>query len=101
MSWPTFELSLNRYRELELQLADPVVIGDRARYTQAAKEHGSLAKLVKPYLEYRKIADEIAQAEAMRAGADADMQALVEEELAALRAREQPLRVRLEDLLLV
>src|SRR5438552_440153 len=99
--WPAFDRFLAQYQDLEQQLADPVVIGDRARYTQAAKEHGSLAKLVKPYLEYRKIAEEIAQAEAMRAGADADMQALVEEELAALRAREQPLRVRLEDLLLV
>jgi peptide chain release factor 1 len=99
--WPAFEQSLARYHELEQQLADPAVIADRARFTQVAKEHGSLAKLTKPYLEYKKLAEEIEQAEALRAGADAAMSALVEEELASLRQREQGLRGRLEDLLLL
>ena len=49
--WPVFEQSLNRYRELEQQLSDPAVVADRARFTRTAKEHGSLAKQVKPYLE--------------------------------------------------
>jgi peptide chain release factor 1 len=100
--WETFEQKLARYRELEEQLADPIVIGDRARYTQAAKEHGSLAKLVKPYLEYKKLNDDIAQAEAL-AGAENDpaMRQYAEEELAGLRARHHILHGRLEDLLLV
>jgi len=48
--WTTFEQSLTRYHELEQQLGDPTVIADVARYTQTAKEYGSLAKLVKPYV---------------------------------------------------
>ena len=52
--WPAFEQSLTRYQELEQQLADPAVIADRARYTHAAKEHGSLAKTIKPYLRVAK-----------------------------------------------
>jgi peptide chain release factor 1 len=100
--WPTFEQSLSRYRELEGQLADPVVIADRARYTQAAKEHGSLAKLVKPYLEYRKVADDVAQTEALLVGeTDPEMRLYAEEELAAKKAQQQALHTRLEDLLLV
>jgi peptide chain release factor 1 len=100
--WPTFEKSLARYRELEQQLANPVIIADRNRYTQAAKEHGSLAKLVKPYLEYQKVTEDVSQAEALvDAEADADMRHYAEEELAALRARQQVLQGRLEDLLLV
>jgi peptide chain release factor 1 len=101
--WETFEQSLHRSRELEQQLADPAVIADRTRYTQAAKEHGNLAKLVKPYLEYQKISEDIAQAEVFRAAAeaDADMKRYAEEELAGLRARQQALHTRLEDLLLV
>jgi len=31
--------SLTRYRELEHHLGDPIVIGDRVRYTKIAKEH--------------------------------------------------------------
>jgi peptide chain release factor 1 len=100
--WPTFEKLLARYRELEEQLADPAIIADRNRYTQAAKEHGSLAKLVKPYLEYQKVTEDVSQAQALvEAEADADMRRYAEEELAALRARQQVLQGRLEDLLLV
>ena len=100
--WPTFEQSLSRYRDLEGQLSDPGVIADRNRYTQAAKEHGSLAKFVKPYLEYQKVAADIAQAEALAAAeTDPEMRRYAEEELAALRTRQEALRGRLEDLLLV
>src|SRR5712671_6535322 len=100
--FPSFEQSLTRYRELEQQLGDPAVIGDRVRYTRAAKEHGSLAKLVKPYLEYKSVGEDIAQAEAMVAAeTDADMRRYAEEELAALRAKQQLLQSRLEELYLV
>src|SRR5207253_2036632 len=100
--FPTFEQSLTRYRELEGQLGDPVVIADRARYTQTAKEHGSLAKLVKPYLEYKQVSEDIGHAEALLAAeTDPEMRGYTEEELAGLRARQQSLRNRLEELYLV
>jgi peptide chain release factor 1 len=99
--WPVFEQSLARYQELEAQLADPKVISDRARFAQVAKEHGSLAKVTRPYLEFKKLAQEIAQAEAMKTGADAEMTGLIDEELVSLRSRQDALRSRLEDLLLV
>jgi peptide chain release factor 1 len=98
--FPVFEKHLDRFHELERQMADPAVLGDRSRYSQAAREHGTLAKTVKPYLEYQKVNADIAQAEALLAGADPDMKALVEEELAALRPRQQALAGRLEDLVL-
>ena len=63
--WPIFEQALTRYQELEQQLGDPVVVADRARFTRTAKEHGALAKRVKPYLEYKKISDDLAQAQAL------------------------------------
>ena len=59
MKWPAFEEALARHRELEQLLSDPGVIADRARYTRLAKEHGSLAKMVKPYAEYLKLDAEI------------------------------------------
>src|SRR5947209_2797436 len=99
--WPVFEQSLARYQELEAQLADPRIIADRSRFTQLAKEHGSLAKVARPYLEFKSLTGEIEQAEAMKVGADAAMQGLIEEELAALQSRQQALRGRLEDLLLI
>jgi peptide chain release factor 1 len=97
--WPAFEQDLNRYRELETQLADPAVAGDRVRYTKAAKEHGSLAKRVKPYLEYKEVTDEIGQWEAM-AQSDPAVRADAEQELAQLRRKRDTLNQRLEDMLL-
>lgn len=99
--WPAFEQALARHRELETLLSDPAVIADRVRYTRFGKEHGSLARMVKPYQEYLQVSQDIGQAEAMLDGADGDMKALVEEELRALKPRQQALHSRLEDLLLV
>jgi peptide chain release factor 1 len=99
--WQTFEQSLSRYRELEQQLSDPAVAADRARYTRTAKEHGALAKQVKPYLEYKKVAEDLAQAEELVAAeTDPEMKRYAEEELADLRARREALQSRLEDFLL-
>ncbi len=98
--WPAFEKILTRHQELETLLGDPAVIGDRARYTRLAKEHGSVARTVKPYREYLKVSDDIRQAEELLADADADMKAMIEEELAQLRPQQQSLHDRLEDILL-
>jgi peptide chain release factor 1 len=100
--WDAFEKALARYRELEAQLADPVVINDRARFTQTAKEHGATAKLVKPYLEYRQVSDDIRHTEDIVANeTDPEMHLYAEEELAVKRAQQRALQTRLEDLLLV
>jgi peptide chain release factor 1 len=96
------EQSLTRYRELEAQMADPAVIADRTRFSQAGREHGSLGKLVKPYLEYREVGEALRQAENVAATeADPEMLRYAEDELASLRTRRQQLHDRLEELLLV
>ena len=100
--WTAFEKSLARFRELEQQLADPAVVTDHQRYAQVAKEHGSLAKTVRPYQDYLKLTEDARQAEAMLAAeSDPDMRAYAEEELAALRRKLDERRGQLEDLLLV
>src|SRR5262245_41792855 len=98
---PFFEQALVRFQELEQQLADPTVAGDRARFTRLAKEHGSLARKVRPYQEYRKRLDDIAATEALLAtDSDAELQAIAKQELSDLRSRGDVLRTKLEDFLL-
>jgi peptide chain release factor 1 len=100
--WPRLEQSLTRYRELEQQLSDAEIVRDRARYTQLAKEHGALGKLVKPYLEYRQVSEAVGQTEALLAAeTDPAMRAYLEEELTAQRREQQTLHDRIEELLLV
>ncbi len=99
--WPIFEQALTRYHELEQQLSDPSVAADRARFTRTAKEHGALAKRVKPYLEYKKISDDLSQAQALLdAESDPEMRQYAEQELSDLRSRQQALQARLEDFVL-
>ncbi len=99
--WPVLEQAVARYQELEQQLGEPAVIADRALYTRLAKEHGSLAKQVKPYLEFKSISEAIGQAEALLENEkDPDMRLYTEEELATLRPRHEALQARLEDFLL-
>ena len=101
--WPAFEQALTRHQELETLLGDSAVIGDRVRYTKLAKEHGALQKMLKPYMEFLDVAKEIEQAKAMLQSSetDAEMQAFLQEELKSLQEREQSLRGKLEDYLLM
>src|SRR5437016_2411802 len=91
--WQAFEQALMRYQDLERQLADPTVIADRARFTQVAKEHGAIAKRVKPYLEYRRVSEEVAQAEALLASeTDPEMRQYAQEEVAQRKVQQQALQ---------
>jgi peptide chain release factor 1 len=96
---PAMEQKLARFRELEEQLADPAVAGDHARFSVAAKEHGAVAKQVKPYQELLLVEESIRGAEALLA--DPDMAPLAEEELSQLRPKREALVTRVEDQLLV
>jgi peptide chain release factor 1 len=99
--WPVFEQSVSRFRELEQQLADASVVADRARFARVAKEHGALAKQVKPYLEYQQLLRDLQQAEELAAAdGDPEMQQLARQEVATLTGRRDALRSRLEDFLL-
>lgn len=100
--WAKLEEILKRYRDVERQLGDPAVIADGLRAGQLAKEHGLLARVAKPYLEYRQIEAELAQAERLAASEkDPDLRAYAEQEVQSLQQKQEQLRQRLEELLLV
>jgi peptide chain release factor 1 len=97
--WPIMVEKLARFRELENQLGDPAVAGDHTKFATVAKEHGSLAKLVKPYLEFQQLDQSIKDAETLLD--DVDMRGLAEEELAQLRPKRDALHSKIEDQLLI
>jgi len=100
--WPSLTPKIERYRELERLLVDPDVVTNQSKYGPLAKEQASLAKQVKPYLEFEQVGESIRQAEAMLAAeSDPDMKAYAEEELNGLRRRQDDLKARVEDMLLV
>ena len=82
---------LARFEQLEKDLVNPEVLSNPARITAVAREHGSLAKLAKKYRKFKQIASQIAEAQQMIDGEDADMRELAEAELPALRDEREAL----------
>jgi peptide chain release factor 1 len=100
--WPTLAPKVERYHELERLLVDSEVVTNPNRYGPLAKEHASLGKLVKPYLEFDQVCESLKQAEAMAAAeSDPEMKAYAQEEANALKRKQEELKTRVEDLLLV
>jgi len=77
----------SRYQELMASLGTSTVQNDPLEYRKQAKALSDLEPLVEKYREYKTLADEIAQAEELANGSDADMRALAEEELPGLETR--------------
>jgi peptide chain release factor 1 len=99
--WPVFEEQLSRYRDLEKQLSDPAVATDSTRFTRIAKEHGTLAKRVKPYLEFKQVTSDLEQAEKLlQAESDPEMRSYAQQEIDSLRGRHETLQERLEEFVL-
>ena len=88
---------LARFEELERAMTDPAVLGNSARMAAVAREHGSLARLVGKYRQFRRINEEIAAANEMIHGDD-EMRELAEAELPELKNKREPLWQELLDM---
>jgi peptide chain release factor 1 len=85
------EEKLGRFEELERQLVDPEVLANAGKVAAAAREHGSLGKLAKKYRRFKSLNDQIAEAQEMIDGKDADMREMAEAELPTLREERESL----------
>ena len=92
------EQKLARFEQLEKDLVNPEVLSNPARITAVAREHGSLGRLAKKYRKFKQITGQIAEAQQMIAGDDAEMRELAEAELPQLREEREALWSELLDL---
>src|SRR4051812_21626347 len=90
----------NRYEELSRLLSTAEVQADPNGMRKHAKALAELEPLVEKYREYKVVASEIAQAEEMANGSDADMRDLAKEELKSLTARRDAMLAELKILLI-
>jgi len=92
-----------RFEQLTAELNDPAAAADPRRIVRLAREHAQLRRLVEPYRDYRRLAGQIAEAEAILADpqGDRDLRELAAAELPELRARAQALLDGLIDGLVV
>ena len=90
----------SRYESLMASLATPAVQNDSAEYRKQAKALSEIEPLVEKFREYKGVVSEMAQAEELVKGADADMRALAQEELTGLTTRRDRLLDELKVLLI-
>src|SRR4029077_16160354 len=89
-----------RYDELTRLLSTAEVQADPNEMRKHSKALAELEPLVEKYREYKGVASELAQAEEMLAGTDADMRELAKEELKSLTARRDTMLAELKVLLI-
>ena len=91
---------VRRYEELEEQLFDPDVIGNRKEFAKLAKERAALDPIVACYRQWKKLGQELEGHRALLEGGDAEIRELAKQELPAMRARSEELEEQLRMLLL-
>jgi peptide chain release factor 1 len=88
----TLEEKLARFEQLERDMSDPEVLGDGARMSTAAREHGGLAKVTNKYREFKRLTDEIHGCQEMaEAAEDPEERELAESEITELRGQREEL----------
>ena len=90
----------SRYDELMSRLGSTEVQSDAAEYRKASKALSDLEPLVNKYREFKGVEQNIAGAEELARGADADMRELAEEELKSLHLHREALLQELRALLI-
>jgi peptide chain release factor 1 len=78
------EEKLARFEHLESQMTDPDVLSDSSRMAAIAREHGSLAKLVKKYRRFKVVLSEVEEVRELAENGDAEEREMAEEELQTL-----------------
>jgi len=89
-----------RYEELSARLGTVELQSDAAEYRKAAKSLSELEPLVEKFRQYKTVEQDIAGAEELAKGSDADMRALAEDELKSLAVRKEALLQDLKVLLI-
>ncbi|MDY6329392.1 MAG: peptide chain release factor 1 [Lachnospiraceae bacterium] len=92
---------VRRYEELMLELNDPSIANDQARFRKLMKEQADLAHIVEAYKEYKKCKETVQDSLAiLDEESDEEMKELAKEELNEAKARIEELEKQLKILLL-
>jgi peptide chain release factor 1 len=86
---------VDRHEEIARLLADPATIADKDRFRELSKEYSRLDDVAADFSAYRRLEDEIAASEEMRASDDPELSTLADDELRVLVERRVALEQRL------
>ena len=92
---------LTKNEEMTMQLQDPAIIGDGAKFQKIMKEQGAIMPLVNAYTEYKKCNEDLTDAlEMLSSENDEDMRELLKETVSESKKRVAELEEEIRILLL-
>lgn len=97
--FPTLQVKLVRYQEIEQLLQDPAVLADTSKMVELQREHGGLGKIALTVREFNNLEADMATArEMVEATTDPEERQYAQSELDECQARYDTLRAELEDM---
>ena len=97
--FPTLQVKLQRYEELERLLQDPEVLADTSKMLEFQREHGGLSKVALTIKEFNQLESDVAAIrEMVETAEDNETREYAQAELTDLQARYDTLRTELEDM---
>ena len=89
-----------RYQEVAALLSDAEIIADQNKFRDLSKEYSELEPVVKAYLGYQEVINNLGEAKLLLKDSDPDMRAMAQEELAEAESQLEPLELDLQRQLL-
>ena len=89
-----------RYQEVAALLSDSETIADQNKFRELSKEYAELEPVVKAYIDYRDVINNLQEAKLLLKDSDPDMRAMAQDELAEAESQREPLELDLQRLLL-
>jgi peptide chain release factor 1 len=89
-----------RYQEVAALLSDSETIADQNKFRELSKEYAELEPVVKAYIDYRDVINNLKEAKLLLKDSDPDMRAMAQDELAQAESQREPLELDLQRLLL-
>ena len=89
-----------RYQEVAALLSDTETIADQNKFRDLSKEYAELEPVVKAYLGYQEVINNLDEAKLLLKDSDPDMRAMAQEELAEAESQLEPLELDLQRKLL-
>ena len=89
-----------RYQEVAALLSDSETIADQNKFRDLSKEYAELEPVVKAYVDYRDVINNLQEAKLLLKDSDPDMRAMAQDELAQAESQREPLELDLQRLLL-
>ncbi|MDO8273096.1 MAG: peptide chain release factor 1 [Gammaproteobacteria bacterium] len=90
----------DRYQELEALLSDGEVLSNQERFRSLSKEFAEIEPVVKAFMQFQEVQDQLRQAREMQKDPDSDIRAMADDEVKSIEAGLEQQELELQKLLL-